>query len=113
MSGELRNAKLHGARGWEVFDLSQSVGPSTPRWPGWPALSAQVVCELERDGMYDRVLSLAEHTGTHLDAPAHFDPAGRFAHEFSASDLVVPCVVIDVRARCGDNRDFAVRANHL
>jgi len=98
---------------WQVLDLSQPLGPSTPAWPEWPGVSAQAVCDLERDGIYDRIISLPEHTGTHLDAPAHLDPGGRFVHELALSELVVPCVVIDVRSVCGDNRDFAVQASHV
>ncbi len=102
-----------GTATWQVHDLSQPLGPQTAAWPGWPGVSAQVVCEIERDGMYDRTLSLPEHSGTHLDAPAHFDPRGRFVHQLTVSQLVAPCVVIDVRSACGDDPDFAVQADHV
>ena len=109
----LGQCSLEGADKWQVHDLSQPLGPSTPAWPGWPGVSAQVVCDWERDGMYDRTLSLPEHTGTHLDAPAHVDPRGRFVHQLALSQLVVPCVVIDVRSACGDDQDFAVQVGHV
>lgn len=98
---------------WQVHDLTQPLGPQTPAWPGWPGVSAQVVCDYKPDGMYDRTLSLPEHSGTHLDAPAHLDPQGQFVHQLTASQLVVPCAVIDVRSSCGDNPDFAVQPTHL
>lgn len=98
---------------WHVHDLSQPLGPQTPAWPGWPGVDAQVVCDFERDGMYDRTLSLPEHSGTHLDAPAHLDPDGRFVHQLTLSQLIAPCVVIDVRSECGDDPDFAVQADHV
>lgn len=98
---------------WRVHDLSQPLGPQTPAWPGWPGVSANVVCEFDRDGMYDRTLSLPEHSGTHLDAPAHLDPSGRFVHELTLNQLIVPCVVIDVRQACGDDPDFTVQATHV
>jgi len=104
---------LQGADSWQVLDLSQAVGPATPAWPEWPGFSAEIVCKLEYDGIYDRTLSLPEHTGTHLDAPAHLDPKGRFVHELALSELVVPCVVIDLRPMCGDDQDFAVQADHI
>lgn len=102
-----------GTAKWQVRDLSQPLGPQTPAWPGWPGVSAHVVCEFERDGMYDRTLSLPEHSGTHLDAPAHLDPRGRFVHQLTLSQLVAPCVVIDVRSACGDDPDFAMPADHV
>lgn len=102
-----------GTAEWRVHDLTQPLGPRTAAWPGWPGVSANVVCEYERDGMYDRTLFLPEHSGTHLDAPAHLVPGGRFVHQLTVSQLVAPCVVIDVRQACGADPDFAVQAEHV
>jgi kynurenine formamidase len=63
---------------------------------------------MKDDGVYDRDLALPEHVGTHLDAPAHFDARGAFAHELPAERLVVPARVVDVRADVGDDPDVAI-----
>jgi len=106
-------APVRGPANWRIHDLTQPLGPQTPAWPGWPGVSAQVVCEYGRDGMYDRMLSLPEHSGTHLDAPAHLHPGGRFVHQLTLSQLIAPCVVIDARPACGDDPDFALQAAHV
>lgn len=91
-----------------VVDLTAPLSAETVLWPGLPAFSAETVGEYERDGFYARRLTLPEHSGTHLDAPAHFAPGGARVEEIPAERLVVPCAVLDVRDRCADDADFAL-----
>jgi kynurenine formamidase len=55
----------------------------------------------------NRVL-LVEHTGTHIDVPRHFAKDGRSLGEVPLSDLIVPLVVIDLRARAAADPDTAL-----
>jgi kynurenine formamidase len=52
--------------------------------------------------------SAAEHGGTHLDAPVHFASGRRPVDEIPLEQLVGPARVIDVRAACAANRDYAL-----
>jgi kynurenine formamidase len=96
-----------------VVDLSQELGPRTPRWPGAAPVIGSVLYDFAADGFYDRDLSLPEHVGTHLDAPAHFALAGRRAHQLGAADLVREARVFDIRELCGDDADFALTADQI
>jgi kynurenine formamidase len=96
-----------------VIDLSASLSPETVVWPGLSSVQAETVFELERDGAYGRVLTLPEHSGTHLDAPAHFVATGACVDEIPAERLVVPCAVLDVRAHCAADPDFALEREHV
>ena len=96
-----------------VVDLTQPLGPETVMWPGNPAVSAEVLGSHEPDGFYARAISLAEHSGTHFDAPAHFAPEGARAAEVPAERLVVPCAVVDVSAECAEDPDYALDATRL
>jgi kynurenine formamidase len=89
-------------------DLTAPLSADTVLWPGLPAFSAETVGEYERDGFYARRLSLPEHSGTHLDAPAHFAPGGAHVADIPVERLVVPCAVLDVRDRCAEDADFAL-----
>jgi kynurenine formamidase len=91
-----------------VIDLTAPLSPDTVLWPGLPPVRAETVFQLERDGAYGRVLTLPEHSGTHLDAPAHFVATGVRTDELPAERLVVPCAVLDVRERCAADPDFAL-----
>ena len=42
----------------------------------------------------------AEHGGTHVDAPYHFAKHGKTVEQLRLQDLIAPCYVIDVRAKC-------------
>jgi kynurenine formamidase len=91
-----------------VIDLTAPLSPSTVLWPGLGGVEVETLFEWEPDGFYGRRLSLPEHSGTHLDAPAHFAPDGARADEIPLERLVVPCAVLDVRDRCAADPDYAL-----
>ena len=85
-----------------VVDLTQTLGPATELWPGSEPV--------EHTG---QVWQTPEHAGTHLDAPAHFDPGGAHADQIPAAQLVVECAVLDVRDRCAGDADFTLEASDV
>ena len=99
--------------GRRVVDLTQPLHEGTVLWPGSGPVRTEVVSEIERDGSYARALHMPEHTGTHLDAPAHFVPDGATTDAIDADALVVPCAVLDVGERCEDDPDFALEAGGI
>ena len=68
---------------------------------------------IDPHGYYLRRLSMSEHAGTHLSAPASFHPGGRTVDEYEARDLIHPAVVIDVRRPCHESRDYAPTLDDL
>jgi arylformamidase len=44
-----------------------------------------------------RVMHIAEHTGTHLDAPGHFDPDGHTVEQIPLENLLLPGHLLDLR----------------
>lgn len=68
---------------------------------------------LERDGFRSNRWSLVEHTGTHVDAPAHFSATGRDVSQLRVSDLVVPIAVIDISHRVAADPDAALTVADL
>jgi len=53
-------------------------------------------------------LEMALHTGTHVDAPAHFAPGGTMLDALPASALVGPAVVVTLSAAAGDAQSRAL-----
>lgn len=92
-----------------VVDLTQPLGPHTVVWPGSPAPVFEIADSYERDGSFSRVVSLSEHSGTHLDAPAHFAPGTPTVDQIPAERLVCPLAVIDVQDRAAENPDYRLR----
>jgi kynurenine formamidase len=68
----------------------------------------EAVACIERDGFRINRWSLVEHTGTHVDAPSHFFPAGSDVSRLNVDDLVVSIAVIDISGRVAADPDAAV-----
>lgn len=86
-----------------VVDLTQVVSPETPMWPGSAPPAFAPESSIANDGSFSRRITFSEHTGTHLDAPAHFVATGATVDQLPARALVLPAVMIDISARCGDD----------
>ena len=56
---------------------------------------------------------MAEHTGTHMDAPSHFGKDRWRVHQIPSSHLVGPGVVIDVTEKVNGNADYAITVDDL
>ena len=96
--------------GLRVVDLAQPLSPDTAVWPGMDPLSAQTSATYAVDGAFMRNVAFGEHTGTHLDAPAHFAEGGLTVEGIPAGDLVCEAVVIDIRAACAADCDYVLSA---
>ncbi len=60
----------------KIYDLSYPIEAGMPTYPGDPATRRETLCRAERDGYNLSTLFMSPHSGTHLDAPRHFLPAG-------------------------------------
>lgn len=60
---------------FEVVDLSPTLENDIPRWPTHPPLVIQPTVTHAHDGYYCQTIFMGEHTGAHVDAPAHQVPA--------------------------------------
>ena len=81
----------------QIWDISVPVGPQMPVWPG----DANVVLEQIRsvsggDSSTDSRLACSVHTGTHVDAPAHFIDEGATVEQLPLDVLIGKAVVVDI-----------------
>jgi kynurenine formamidase len=60
---------------------------------------------IQGNGFYKNLLVEDEHTGTHMDAPAHFAPDGTSAERLPVERLVAPLAVIDISSRAASDPD--------
>ena len=62
--------------------LSYPLSAGAPVWPGNPGVRTEAVESITRgDNANTTLLHLFTHSGTHLDAPRHFNEAGPAAYE--------------------------------
>jgi kynurenine formamidase len=98
-----------------VVDLTQTLNERSPNWEGTEQspYQARELGNLKRDGYYSRRITLPEHHGTHIDAPAHFADNGWTVDRIPVDRLIAPLVVIDVREKVKKNPDYAVSMEDL
>jgi len=83
-----------------IIDISTPLDQATPSYDGDPVFTRTILARIAADGSGYNLSSLAmsAHSGTHIDAPAHFIANGRTIDQISAERWVSPAVVIDLPA---------------
>ncbi len=82
------------------IDVSVPIRSGMPHWPGNPEVSITRVKEIEKgDSSNVSVLSMGSHTGTHVDAPAHFITGSAGIDEVDLGTLIGPARVVAIRDR--------------
>src|SRR5437870_3137709 len=92
-----------------MIDLSYSFGPDTIYWPTAESFSLERVAYGRTPQGYwyaANNMCLAEHGGTHMDAPIHFAEGKRTSDAVPLASCIGPAAVIDVRAQAAANRDY-------
>jgi kynurenine formamidase len=95
----------------KIIDLTYPFDENTIYWPTAKPFHLEVVAASETAGGYwyaANNICLAEHGGTHLDAPIHFAKGKHAADEVPVQQLIGPAVVIDVRAQAAKDPDYRV-----
>jgi len=100
-------------RGRTVLGLSYVLSPQFPIWPGFPPIEVTKIKDYDTDGFYANTWTLAEHHGTHVDAPIHFVKGKWSADEIPDSALVAPAVVIHINDRAKTEPDAVLMVDDL
>jgi arylformamidase len=81
-----------------IYDISLLISESLVVWPGDPTVSVTQVSHLDRgDHATVSRLEMGAHTGTHVDAPAHFVQGGAGVDVLDLSALVGLALVAEAR----------------
>jgi len=78
----------------KVFDISLTISPDLPVWPGDPKVELELVESMD-NGAQANVsrLNAGVHVGTHVDAPHHFMNDGRTVEQLPLDVLTGLCYV--------------------
>ena len=113
-----------------IFDISLTLSPTLPTWPGDPGIELELVASMDKGATANVTrMDMGVHTGTHVDAPHHFLNDGRTVEQLPLEVLTGPCYVLqlpdgveaitsEVLARCEITSDmkrvlFGTRNSHL
>ena len=97
----------------QIQDLTHTITPETPVFPGYPQPVIEPVRTYEEHGFYANMLTFVEHTGTHMDAPAHFVEGAAFANELPVQQFFAPLAVIDISERAASDPDTQLMPDDL
>jgi kynurenine formamidase len=101
------------ARAARVVDLTHALDTRMPVWPGGTPYASETLETIERSGYYLNKFTTGEHTGTHVDAPAHFAAGTATIDRIPPEDLVAAAAVIDISARVAGDPDYAVATEDI
>jgi len=94
-----------------IRDLTVPLSVDSVRWPEDPGLLVTRIMGLDQgDMMTVSRLELGAHSGTHVDAPAHFMLGGSDVSELDLSVLVGPAMVVDAGTATEISRDVLQEA---
>ncbi len=81
----------------KIFDISVPVHEGMPTWPSDPGLSLELASSFAKGGHSNVTrIEMSAHTGTHMDAPFHFEPDGCGIDRLPLDVLIGPCRVFDL-----------------
>jgi kynurenine formamidase len=89
----------------KIVDLSRELYHRTPSYPGHPPIIHGIWKTHEESfadsgnvyGLSSMFISMADHGGTHIDAPRHFGKTGQPINEYPLENCIVPGICLDLR----------------
>lgn len=98
---------------YQLIDLTHTLDKTIPTWSGGCGFHHQVHMDYSDcgDEYKFRVMTVDMHAGigTHMDAPSHCIPGGKFIQDFDVNELIMPCVVIDISHKCHERYSLSVQ----
>lgn len=96
-----------------VQDLTHVIGLDTPVYPAYSPPVYKTLFTVQENGFYTNQLTFTEHTGTHMDAPAHFIANGLYVDQIPATSLVAPLAVLDIKSKVVRDVDALVEPDDV
>lgn len=82
------------------IDISRPLAPGAPTWPGDTPFHYEVSWPKSESGSVNvGKLTMSLHTGTHVDAPYHFDDDGNKILDLPIEIYIGPAIVLDVSGK--------------
>ena len=80
-----------------LIDLSQPLYDGAPNCPAHPPVKSEIIADHPKDGWRVEMLTLASHTGSHVDAPFHKLANGANLDQIPLERFTGQAVIADLR----------------
>lgn len=100
----------------KVVDLSYAFGPDTIYWPTAESFTLERVSYGPTAQGYwyaANNICMAEHGGTHMDAPIHFAEGKRTSEQVPLTSCIGPAAIVDVRQQAAASADYRLSVADL
>jgi arylformamidase len=85
----------------KIVDLSHTLSPDMPVYPGTEPPSFSTACTIEGMGFLEKKITLYSHTGTHMDAPSHIIPGAKTLDQMPPDCFVGKGAVVELELNDG------------
>lgn len=86
----------------QLYDISRTIAPTLAVWPGDEPFSfTQVLHKISGDSVNLTTLTLSAHTGSHADAPYHYDDSGAHPAELPLEKYIGAAHVVTLARQHG------------
>ena len=82
-----------------IVDLTHSISPDMPVYPGTEQPVFETGCTIEANGFLEKKMSFFSHTGTHMDAPAHMIKDAGTLDQLPIGHFYGKALLVDVSTR--------------
>ncbi len=96
-----------------IIDLTHTLHPDIPLFPGTPEPRLQQIASIAFDGFNEKMLTFASHTGTHMDAPNHILPDTQTLDTLPVDKFIGKACLIDCRNTKTIDTQVITRYSHL
>jgi len=97
----------------DIVDLTHPFSARLPVFPSFNPVRIRQRFAVAKDGFFANEVTFDEHTGTHMDAPAHFVVNGATVDHIPIDHFVAPLAVISVAARAVKDADTLVTVDDI
>lgn len=92
-----------------LIDISQTLRSGIPVWPGDTQYQSETIWHINEECPVNvSWLHCSTHTGTHADAPFHYDQAGKPMAQVALDAYIGECQVIDLSQQAIENQSIAL-----
>jgi kynurenine formamidase len=96
-----------------VIDLSHPLTAEFPLYPAYDPVRVAEKFTCDKDGFFVKSWAFDEHSGTHVDAPAHFGDPAATVEKIPPEELILEVAVLDIRARVEHDHDATAKPDDV
>lgn len=82
----------------KIFDISWPISTDITAYKDRKTVEFRPIKIFEADGVRESLITFGAHTGTHIDAPSHFQKEGKTIDQLDLSHVIGKCKVFDMSA---------------